>query len=191
MPRIKAHLGCWHRFIPGFVHVDLYDMPHIDHKSSIDTLPFFADGTVELIYCSHALGYFDRAHSQIVLKEWLRVLSPGGVLRLAVPDFDALIKVYQQTGELDRVLGPLYGKMTITTTTGPVTLYQKTIYDEHSLSSLLKENGFTEPARYDWRTTEHADIDDHSQAYYPHMQKDTGISVSLNLQAIKPGIDNK
>jgi hypothetical protein len=32
---IKLHLGCWHRVIPGFVHVDLCDMPHIDHQSSI------------------------------------------------------------------------------------------------------------------------------------------------------------
>ena len=40
---IKVHLGCWHRFIPGFVHVDLCDMPHIDHMSSIDLLPFFTD----------------------------------------------------------------------------------------------------------------------------------------------------
>lgn len=182
---IKAHLGCWHRFIPGFVHVDLCDLPHIDHKSGIDRLPFFADASVALIYCSHALEYFDREQAREVLKEWHRVLAPGGILRLAVPDFAALIQVYQRSGELARVLGPLYGKMRISTPEGERTLYHKTTYDEASLGALLQDCGFVEPQRWDWRATEHAHIDDHSQAYYPHMQKDSGILVSLNLQARK------
>lgn len=113
------------------------------------------------------------------------MLAPGGVLRLAVPDFQALIQVYQQTGELARVLGPLYGKMGIQTEQGPATLYHKTTYDQASLSTLLEECGFITPKRWDWRQTEHASVDDHSQAYFPHMQKDTGILVSLNLQACK------
>lgn len=182
---IKVHLGCWHRVIPDFIHVDLCDMPHIDHKSGIDHLPFFDNNSVALIYCSHALEYFDRDDARRVLAEWHRVLAPGGILRLAVPDFAALIKVYLQTGELARVLGPLYGKMTITTKNGPATLYHKSTYDEASLSTLLLENGFTKPQRWNWRTTEHAHVDDHSQAYFPHMQKDTGLLVSLNMQARK------
>jgi ubiquinone/menaquinone biosynthesis C-methylase UbiE len=186
MSGIKAHLGCWHRVIPGFVHVDLCDMPHIDHKSNIDKLPFFADDSVELIYCSHSLEYFDRDKARQVLAEWRRVQVPGGVLRLAVPDFQALIRVYQQSGDLARVLGPLYGKMDITATKGPETLYHKTACDERSLGILWVETGFVEPHRWDWRETEHADVDDHSQAYFPHMQKDTGILVSLNIQAHKP-----
>lgn len=183
---LKVHLGCWHRFIPGFVHVDLCDMPHIDHKSPIDDLPFFQDEVAELIYCSHALEYFDRDQTKRVLKEWRRVLAPGGMLRLAVPDFEALMQVYQRTKDLSRLLGPLYGKMSITTPEGPKTLYHKTTYDQASLSALLEECGFVGVEPWDWRATVHAHIDDHSQAYFPHMQKDTGILVSLNLQARKP-----
>jgi ubiquinone/menaquinone biosynthesis C-methylase UbiE len=186
MPGIKVHLGCWHRVIPGFIHVDLCDMPHIHHKSSIDHLPFFSNGSADLIYCSHALEYFDRDQARDVLREWYRVLSPGGLLRLAVPDFEALIKVYRTSGELTCVLGPLYGKMSISSPDGRTILYHKTTYDEASLRSLMQDSGFVTPERWDWRTTEHADIDDHSQAYFPHMQKETGILVSLNLQARKP-----
>jgi ubiquinone/menaquinone biosynthesis C-methylase UbiE len=183
---IKLHLGCWHRVIPDFVNVDLCDMPHIDHKSGIDRLPFIANCSAELIYCSHALEYFNRDEAKAALKEWHRVLARGGLLRLAVPDFPALIQVYQQTGELNRVLGPLYGKFDIKTSAGLRTLYHKTTYDESSLGALLLECGLIEPHRWDWRSTEHAHIDDHSQAYFPHMQKDTGILISLNLQAYKP-----
>jgi predicted SAM-dependent methyltransferase len=185
MDRIKLHLGCWHRVIPGFVHVDLCDLPHIDYQSRIDHLPFIANESVELIYCSHAFEYFDREQAPKVLKEWLRVLSPGGTLRLAVPNFDELIEVYRQTGDIEKVLGPLYGQMEINTTHGPVRLFHKTCYTENSLINLLHNNGFGNAQRWEWRQTEHSDVDDHSQAYFPHMQKDTGILVSLNVEAKK------
>lgn len=183
---MKLHLGCWHRYIPNFVHVDYCDMPHIDHKSTINDLSFLEDNQAELIYCSHALEYFDRIEAEKTLKEWYRVLAPGGVLRLAVPNFPKLVEVYQQSGDLNRVLGPLYGRMVIQTEEGEKTLYHKTTYDEASLMQLFIDCGFESPQWWDWRTTEHANIDDHSQAYFPHMQKETGILISLNMQASKP-----
>jgi predicted SAM-dependent methyltransferase len=183
---MKLHLGCWHRHIPGWVHVDLCDMPHIDHQHRIDQLPFIADGAAELIYCSHAFEYFDRQQAVAVLAEWHRVLAPGGTLRLAVPDFEALITVYQQNGQIEKVLGPLYGRMEIQTPSGAQCLYHRTCYDERSLTQLLGEHGFVDTQRWDWRLTEHAQFDDHSQAYFPHMDKENGRLVSLNLQARKP-----
>ena len=125
---MDVHLGCWHRNIPGFVNVDLCDMPHINYKSNIDDLPFFQDDTVDLIYVSHAFEYFDRSEATAVLKEWCRVLRPGGTLRLAVPDFDQLAHIYQETGQLGKILGPLFGKMNIESDDGPLTLYHKTTY---------------------------------------------------------------
>ena len=181
----KIHLGCWHRYIPGFLHVVLCDFPHIDYKTSIDKLNFLNNEEVSLIYASHALEYFDRQQVSHALKEWHRVLRPGGILRLAVPDFESLIQVYKSTGDLNKVLGPMYGKMEIATSNGSNIIYHKTIYDEKSLSTLLQNNGFKNIERWDWRETEHSDIDDHSQAYYPHMDKENGILISLNLQATK------
>lgn len=180
---LNVHLGCWHRVIPNFVNVDLCDMPHIDYKHAIDTLPMFEDNTVNLIYCSHSFEYFDRQEVPSVLAEWRRILRKGGVLRLAVPDFAALSQLYQSTGDISYVLGPLYGRMVIKTTNGPLALYHKTVYDYASLSALLEANGFANVRRYDWRETVHKDHDDHSQAYFPHMDKENGLLVSLNVEA--------
>ncbi len=182
---MKLHLGCWHRHIPGWVHVDLCDMPHINYKSSIDDLSMFDDNSADLIYSSHSFEYFDRQQAVDVLAEWRRVLKPGGTLRLAVPDFDALLKVYAQTGELGRILGPLYGRMEIETEQGPKTLYHKTVYNFADLETLLVENGFANVRRYDWQQTIHKDFDDHSQAYFPHMDKENGLLISLNVEATK------
>ena len=78
LAKIKLHLGCGKRDIPGFVNVDLADYPHIHYKSNVDSLPFIPDSSVELIYCSHVLEYFDLVSVKNVLQEWLRVLKPGG-----------------------------------------------------------------------------------------------------------------
>jgi len=182
---VKVHLGCWHRNIPGFVNVDLCDMAHIHHKAGIDRLPMFADNSVDLIYSSHSLEYFDRVEVSAVLAEWRRVLKPGGILRVAVPDFESLIRVYKLSGTLNSILGPLYGRMEIQTEQGPRIIYHKTAYDFDSLSSLLMASGFNNVRRYDWRQTEHQHYDDHSQAYFPHMRKTDGILVSLNVEADK------
>jgi predicted SAM-dependent methyltransferase len=182
---MKIHLGCWHRNFPDFINVDLCDMPHIHYNSSIDSLPFFSDNSAELIYCSHALEYFDRDDAKNVLREWQRVLKPGGILRIAVPDFDALLKVYYETNDLNKILGPLFGKMQIPTNRGTQSLYHKTVYNFESLQSLLTDIGFVKPELWDWRNTEHSTFDDHSQAYFPHMDKENGVLISLNLQAYK------
>ena len=59
----------------------------------------------------------------------------------------------------------------------------KMVFDEKSLTAYLKEAGFSEVYRWDWRSTGHAGMDDYSQAYLPHMDKDSGVLVSLNLEA--------
>ena len=43
---MKLHLGYWHRYIPGFVHVDLCDMNHIDYQSRIDNFPMFKENGI-------------------------------------------------------------------------------------------------------------------------------------------------
>jgi SAM-dependent methyltransferase len=182
---MQLHLGCGKRYLPGFVHVDLDDFPHIDHRRSIDRLPMFGDETVELIYCCHAFPYFDRVKAMTVLKEWQRVLRPGGILRLAVSDFAALVRLYQATGDLDQILGPLFGRIVIQAPDGSTVLHEKTTYDYKSLEALCLQAGFRFVRPYDWRQTIHKDYDDHSQAYKPHMDKEHGVLISLNIEAVK------
>ena len=179
---IKLHLGCGKRYIPGFVHIDLDDYPHIDYRSEISDLSMFKDDSVDLIYCCHALEYFDREESRKVLKEWHRVLKPEGILQIAVPDFEALFKVYAQYKDLNMILGPLYGRIVIKTSEGKKIVYHKTVYDFKSLKEILELAGFKNVHRYDWRETVHKDYDDFSQAYIPHMDKEHGLLISLNVE---------
>ena len=50
-----------------------------------------------------------------------------------------------------------------------------------------KNVGFKNIKIWDWQEffKEQKDFDDHSQAYFPHMDKENGILVSLNIECQK------
>jgi len=178
---MKFNIGCgWRNFGKDWIHIDGGDYPHLDSKDV--TKLDYNNNSVDLIYASHLLEYFDRDEAIHILKEWVRVLKPNGILRLAVPDFEAMVSLYLKYNySLERFLGPLYGKMSM----GDETIYHRTTYDFNSLKSLLESVGMKDVSLYDWRDTEHSEFDDHSQAYIPHMDKENGTLISLNIEGRK------
>lgn len=177
---IKLHLGCGKRdFGNDWIHIDGEKYPHI--VSHDITKLEYNDESVDLIYCSHVLEYFDREEVVDVLKEWNRVLKKDGLLRIAVPDFESMVNLYNKGFDLDYFLGPIYGRMNM----GDEKIYHRTTYDFNSIKKILEQTGFYGVSRYDWRQTEHSKIDDHSQAYIPHMEKETGTLISLNVETRK------
>lgn len=177
----KLHLGCGVKHFPGWFHVDALAYPHVDHVGRVEELGFVPTGSAGLIYACHLLEHFNRKTYMNALREWRRVLRTGGVLRLAVPDYAACARVYL-SGTLVRGIEDVRGLMM----GGQRDQYDfhSMIFDEPDLTRALKEAGFADVRRWDWRTTEHAAIDDYSQAYLPHMDKVNGTLVSLNLEGI-------
>lgn len=78
-----------------YVGVDITGNP--DVKANMWDLPFQAD-SVQSIWSSHTLEHCPRKKVTGTLKEWLRVLRPGGRLICTVPNFDYVAK-YWLTGE--------------------------------------------------------------------------------------------
>ena len=178
----KLHVGCGKRFIPGFVHIDQVAFPHVDHVQDIRRLPNFADNSAALIYACQVIEYFDREEVVGVLRDWRRVLAPTGILRLSVPNFEVISRLYRAGFKLEVFLGTLYGRIS---DGSDGFVYHRTTYDESSLRDLLNGLGFTEVRLWDWRKTEHAHIDDFSQAYFPHMDKERGMLFNLNMEGKK------
>jgi predicted SAM-dependent methyltransferase len=178
---MKLHLGCGPRnFGPEWIHIDGGDFPHL-HSNVITNLPFI-DNSASIIYASHVFEYFDQDEAVSVLKEWRRVLRHGGILRLAVPDMYKMMFLYIEKGyEINRFLGPIYGKIKM----DDKNIYHKTAYDRNSLTYLLEQNGFGDIKDWNWREVDHGNFDDCSQAYLPHMDKDNGVLISLNLECVK------
>jgi predicted SAM-dependent methyltransferase len=179
MVQKNLHLGCGERFLPGFIHIDCREFPHLDYVSDISKLDMLEEESIDLVYASHVLEHFHRDDIKRVLSEWYRVLKIGGVLRIAVPDFDSLVKVYRIYDDIDLIIGSLYGRQDYKEN------YHYIVFNFDSLKKALESVGFKDIKRYDWRETIHKDFDDYSQAYIPHMDKEYGYLVSLNIEAIK------
>jgi hypothetical protein len=98
---------------------------------------------------------------------------------VAVPDFEAVARRYLETGDLNELVGLVCG--------GQRNQYDfhKMIFDERLLRERLQSAGFTSVSKFDWRKTEHSWLDDYSQAYLPHLNKQNGRLMSLNVEAVK------
>lgn len=178
----RLHLGCGSKHIPGFFHVDIQNYAHVDRVAAADKLDFVPGESVELIYACHILEHFGRFQIVDVLREWYRVLQPDGVLRLAVPDFAACAAIYYEEGLKDGLSG-LVGL--VSGGQRDRMDFHRMIFDAPLLSGLLFQAGFSAVRKWDWRQTDHADIDDYSQAHLPHLDKENGRLMSLNLEAVK------
>ena len=79
---------------PGWEILDALPAPYVDHLGNAQDLSRFADDTFAAIYASHVLEHFDyKDDLPTTLKEWLRVLQPGGKLYASVPDLDTLARL--------------------------------------------------------------------------------------------------
>jgi glycosyltransferase involved in cell wall biosynthesis len=88
LPRLKLHLACGHDYTEGYINVDFYapDDAVCDVRFDVQKLPY-PDNSVDEIKAFHIIEHFHFFEIQEVLKEWHRVLKPGGRLYLETPDF--------------------------------------------------------------------------------------------------------
>lgn len=93
---MKLDIGCGtQKRDEDYIGVDAH-VEGVDVKAEMWELPY-KDGEVESIWSSHALEHVPQAKVPGTLKEWLRVLRPGGRLIVQVPNFDYVAK-YWLTG---------------------------------------------------------------------------------------------
>lgn len=174
----KLHLGCGRVSLPGFTNVDLFDSVQADLYCDITKLPF-RTGEFELIYASHVLEHVHRRMIGATLHHWVELLAPGGVLRLAVPNFKAVVRRYNETNDLEELLGLLYGGQNHPRNNHFI------IFDSSTLIKHMERAGLKGMMEWNWRDTEHSTYDDYASCYLPHMQKDTGMLMSLNIEGTK------
>jgi predicted SAM-dependent methyltransferase len=175
----KLHIGAGRVQLPGFINLDLFDNFQQDMYADLTRLPW-EEGSFDLIYACHVLEHCHRKMISVTLHHWYSMLRKGGVLRLAVPSFDAIAERYRETRDVEELMGLLYGRQDYPRNNHFIT------FNHDSLSAYLKRAGFRKVRSWDWRKTEHASFDDFSQCRLPHMSDgpDT-IWCSLNLEAVK------
>ena len=123
----------------------------IRHANAVRRIPH-ADNSVEIVYSSHMLEHLERPEARRFLEEALRVLQPGGILRLAVPDLKTLVDEYVSGGDADTFLERTYLPRERPRRPGAVLRWllvgdreHSWMYDGSSLGKLLAEIGFDSP----------------------------------------------
>ena len=160
----------------GWEVFDARAAAHVDHVGDALDLARFADATFAEVYASHVLEHFDY-HQELhtALAEWHRVLEPGGVLRLSVPDIDILAHLLLQRQALDvnqrfQVMRMIFGGHTHRHD------YPQVGLNQDFMSAFLDRAGFVNLQRVG-RHGLFADTSD---------TRVLGTSISLNLNAYKP-----
>ena len=176
------HLGCGDLIIPDFWNIDAMFTAQSDVVACVERLKL-AENSVGTIYCAHVFEHLSRAAAPRALREWYRVLRPGGKLYLACPDLEALARLYLAALDdgntpagrrrLDLLLGVIYGG-------------QDTRYNFHAcgwslatLRWLLEDVGFRDVQRFD---TQRVDFRPFEDASFAGLES---VPMSLNVEATK------
>jgi predicted SAM-dependent methyltransferase len=88
-PGLKLHIGGQVRR-DGWTVVDIQAGATTDIVADCVDLGAIADGAASEIYASHVLEHLGYAEVPRALAEWHRVLEPGGLVRISVPDLAKL-----------------------------------------------------------------------------------------------------
>lgn len=133
----KLNLGCGSDYLVGYVNIDLYS-DHADQRFDVSSLPYI-DNSVDLIRAYHIIEHFDYMKAHDVLKEWNRVLKPGGTIHIETPDFLESCKEFIKADQDGR--WNLYGHFF---STGWVNegLVHKFLYTEYELAKTMTYAGF-------------------------------------------------
>ena len=129
----------------------------------------FPDCSADAVYASHVLEHLYREQGQQLIRESFRVLAPGGIVRIVVPDLNNIVREYlgdRPFGELSSAenalpSGDLLNERLLMRWPSPsrrnvvMRVYEawqdfhshKWMYDERSLSSLLRSAGFVDVVR--------------------------------------------
>lgn len=90
---MKLQLGSRKRYL-GWKTLDLCEGPEVDYVGNCGDLSQFENDTIEALYASHVLEHVPYAEVSRTLKEWHRVLQPGGKAMIAVPDLNILSQLF-------------------------------------------------------------------------------------------------
>ena len=171
------HIGCGDNVLPKpFINIDNRKKKGVLRLKAYPLR--FKTNTFDLVYASHILEHFKKKQVLKVLVEWVRVLKPGGVLRISVPSFENLSKIYNIDKDIDNISGPLMGGQTYKDN------FHYEIFNKNKLIKLLLSAGLEAVHPWDFKRTIHSKFWDFSQATTKE------IPISLNLEGRKRNLND-
>jgi len=94
---VRLNIGCGNKLLEGYVNIDMpgnYSGQKPDIECDIREIPL-PDNHADEAMAIHVIEHFYRWEAVDVLKEWVRVLKPGGLMVIECPCLDKVIQLAQ------------------------------------------------------------------------------------------------
>lgn len=154
----KLQLGSGDNILKGWLNTDINPKKNIIFVNVKRKLPFKTNG-FDYIFCEHLIEHLDYQQGKNLLHECFRSLKPSGKIRIATPDLNFLIELYNQK---KTKLQKQYIFWAVDSFLPDISIYQDTfvinnffqnwshkfIYDFKTLRHSLNEIGFIDVNRY-------------------------------------------
>lgn len=150
-------VGCGQNRFEGWINADI--VPWADAVVFIERRLPFASNSLETVYSEHVLEHVSAEQGLRFLEEVRRVLRPGGVVRIAMPDLDRIVADYQEDWKRQEwVHWP--GHEGITSRGRMINACfrwwgHQYLYNREDLASALIAAGFAEVEAADWGQSRH------------------------------------
>lgn len=157
---VRLNLGSGHKELDGYINIDI--------KNDDPAYPLeFDDGSVDEIRASHILEHFSHRDIAKVISNWVSKLKPGGIMKIAVPDFRKIAERYLQGKKVNAVGYIMGGHADENDRHG-------SIFDQETLVALMRTAGLGSLRKWESETKDCADL-----------------LISLNLMGKKMTVDQK
>jgi predicted SAM-dependent methyltransferase len=90
----RINLGCGFDRRPGYLNIDFQQFHEPDLVADVRNLAMLPSAGYDEIVAQDVLEHLPRADALRTLKEWARLLRPGGVLLLRLPDLVGLLGLF-------------------------------------------------------------------------------------------------
>lgn len=129
-----------------WVNIDGYNDRNVHFRLDFARPLPFPDNTFDGAFCEHVIEHFTYEDGRRVCTEILRLLRPGGVFRIIVPDAERVVRTYlDDPGRLIAYRGqPDLTAMQVVNDYFRQRYEHQFLYDSETMQQLLSEAGFTE-----------------------------------------------
>lgn len=94
---VKLNIGCGTDYKEGWINIDNnsdHNITRLDLNWDLRHYLPFPSGSVDFIFNEHFLEHLSVEQGKAAIREFLRVLKPGGVIRIAMPDLEDIVAFF-------------------------------------------------------------------------------------------------
>lgn len=166
--KVMLNVGCGTDYKEGWINID-NNSDHNIEANRLDlnwdlrnSLPF-PDDSVDFIFNEHFMEHLTVEEGQAAIKDLMRVLKPGGVMRIAMPDLEEAIEAYQDPHWKENLFLEKFGLGFVQTKAELINMKfrwwgHKWLYNWEELERRLKEAGCSKMKRCELRRSKFSEL---------------------------------